>query len=468
MVKRNLVKLADFYKYTHYKQYPKDTRTIYSYLEARKIESPVDGYSGGLEQFTKHGTLFYGLQMFIKEFLLTPITQQDIDEAEIFSNNAFGTQYFNRKGWQHILEKHNGYLPVRIKAVPEGTVVPLKNVLVTIENTDEEVPFITNFVETLLMNACWYPITVGTISYNIKQTIKEFAEKTGCQVSPFHLNDFGFRGASSVESAGIGGSAHLINFMGTDTSIAIDYAMHYYNAPHCGFSVAATEHSTTTSHGKENELKAYEQFLDSYPSGILSIVIDSYDTMKAVEMLGTVLKDKVLARDGKTVFRPDSGDPVLMSLEVVKALDKYFGSTVNEKGFKTINPKIGVIYGDGIDNFTIYKILKCLYENKYSTDNIVFGMGGALLQKVNRDTFGFAIKCSAINRDGVWHDVFKESNSGFKKSKAGRMKLIKGESGELYTVREENASEDILQTVFENGKLIKEYTFDEIKERAGR
>lgn len=460
--KENIILLTDAYKLTHWKQYPPDTKRVYSYFESR----------GG--KFNE--TVFYGLQILLKKYLEGQILEAwMIDEAEEFCKNMFGADYFNREGWDYILREHKGRLPVQIKAVPEGSKIPYRNVLMTIENTDEKVPWITNFLETLLVQV-WYPTTVATLSSKIKELGKRYAELTSDNpVSQFLLNDFGFRGTSSLESAGIGGSAHLISFQGTDTLHGITYAQRYYDADVCGNSVMATEHSTTTIYGKSGELEAYNRFIDECPEGILSVVSDSYNIFRAIKWFGTELKEKILARGQKTGFakfvvRPDSGNPVEMSLKTVKLLDKYFGSTTNSKGFKVINPKVGVIYGDGINYDSIKEILETLKENGYSIDNIVFGMGGGLLQQVNRDTQKFAFKCSAALRGDRWVDVYKDpvTDRG-KQSKKGKLKLVPRHTPwerHYATVSSRSKEQDILKTVFENGNIVKEYTFEDIRKRA--
>ncbi len=447
----NIILLTDAYKATHWKQYPKDTKRVYSYFESR----------GG--KFDE--TLFYGLQILLIKYLEGQVLEQwMIDEADAFLSEVFGVDYFNKEGWQYILDTYDGRLPVRIKAVKEGSVVPTRNVLMTIENTDDNVPWLTNFLETLLVQV-WYPTTVATLSYEVKKLGQAFAEKTSDNpVSPFLLNDFGFRGVSSVESAGIGGSAHLVSFLGTDTLEGIRYAKTYYNAEACGFSVMATEHSTTTIYGRDNELSAYEAFLDACPSGLLSVVSDSYNLYQAIEWFGTKLRDKILSREGKFVVRPDSGDPVEVSLRCVQMLDAYFGSTVNSKGYKVLNPKVGVIYGDGINYYSIQLILENLERNGYAIDNIVFGMGGGLLQQVDRDTQKFAFKCSAALIGDEWVDVYKDpvTDNG-KHSKRGRLNLVKNELGEYVTTSYRVCGDDELHTVFENGFLTNRLKFDDIK-----
>jgi nicotinamide phosphoribosyltransferase len=454
-MKSNFILMSDAYKMTHWFQYPEKTEHIYSYFESRGGEFP--------------NTLFYGLQAILKKwFVGKVVTNEMIGEAADFCYKVFGEEYFNYKGWKHIVEKHDGYLPIRIKAVPEGLIVPNRNVLMTVENTDPAVPWLTNFCETVLVQ-CWYPVTVATQSYHIKQLIKKYCEETGCDFSPFMLHDFGFRGVSSVESAGLGGSAHLINFMGTDTLEGIRYAMEYYNSDVCGFSVMAAEHSTVTIYGKENEAKAYENFMEKCPHGIISIVCDSYDTINATkEIFGSQLKQKIIMRDGKVVLRPDSGDPTKMSFAVVDALWDKFGGSVNQKGFKVLNPKVGVIYGDGINYISINDILFNLRANGYAASNMVFGMGGALLQHPNRDTLQFAFKCSNAIVNGFSRDVYKDPiTSTMKKSKSGRLKLIRN-NGTFATVAETPFydEDNILKLIFENGELLTDHKFEDIRKRS--
>lgn len=458
LLDKNIILMTDYYKQTHHKFYDDKLETVYSYFESR----------GG--EFDS--TLFFGLQYYLKKYLEGPVvTQEMIDQADQFLEAGFfGMKYFNREGWQYILDKHNGRLPILIKAVNEGRVIPAKNILFSIENTDPKVPFITNFVETLLMKV-WYPTTVATLSKKIKDLLEVYAELCGTVAHPFMLNDFGYRGVSSEESAGIGGAAHLVNFQGTDTIKGIVYAMKYYNQKEvCGFSVAAAEHSTVTSYGKENEAYAYSCFIEAFPNGILSVVSDSYDIYNAVENIyGKQLKEKILAREGKFVVRPDSGDPTEVSLKVIEGLWKAFGGTVNDKGYKVLNPKVGVIYGDGINYESIDKILKAITDAGYSIDNIVFGMGGALLQQVNRDTNKFALKCSAARVGGQWIDVFKDPITDHGKvSKKGILELYYDDEEKVYfTDNPSNvhnyAQIPQLETVFENGKIVKEFTFDEVK-----
>lgn len=472
----NICTMSDSYKGTHWPQYPKGTSEVYSYLESR----------GG--KFDN--TLFSGLQIILKKYLVGQVvTEQKIQSAKKLWDAHIGPGVFNEKGWRHILEKHNGYLPLKIKAVPEGMSVPTSNVLVTVQNTDPEVPWLTNYVETLLLQV-WYPITVGTLSREIKKVLVKYLKKTTSldseglknQVS-FMLHDFGYRGSTSIESAGIGGFAHILNFMGTDTIAAIETAQEYYNTDNIlAFSVPASEHSTITSWGESNEVKAFENMLDSYPTGLVACVSDSFDILRACgDYWGGILRDKIIQRDGRLVIRPDSGDPVETLRQVFKILYDKFPGGVNDRGFKVLHNNVRVLQGDGVNYESIIEILDMMVEEGFSVENIVFGMGGALLQKVDRDTQNFAFKCSHIVINGKEVDVRKnpieiDSNgnrkSSFKSSKPGKLKLMSKDEQNVVFVnlftQEHSQDEigDIMNTVFENGVLLKDWTFEEVRERS--
>jgi nicotinamide phosphoribosyltransferase len=360
---KNLILNTDSYKVSMFKQYPAGTTGVYSYIESR----------GGRYD----STVFFGLQAFIKEYLLAPITQMDIDIAdEILTAHG---EPFNRAGWQYILDKHNGYLPLVIRSVPEGTVVPVKNVLATIENTDPNVPWLTTWVETPILRAVWYGTTVSTQSKFIKNIITEYLEKSGDPTTiGFKLHDFGARGVSSLESAGIGGAAHLVNFMGTDTLSGILLAREYYNAGVAGFSIPAAEHSTITSWGRAGEVKAYSNMVKQFgvPGALLAVVSDSYDIYEACRMWSTGdLKQQVIDSGATVVIRPDSGDPVEVLPKMFRILAEGFGYTTNTKGYKVLN-NVRVLWGDGINQLSIKSILSVMVDmHGYSADNIAFGMG---------------------------------------------------------------------------------------------
>lgn len=459
---KNLILNTDSYKVSMFKQYPAGTTGVYSYIESR----------GG--RYDR--TVFFGLQAFIKEYLLDPITQQDIDIAdELLTQHG---EPFNREGWQHILDKHRGYLPVVIRTVPEGTVVPVKNVLATIENTDPECFWLTTWLETALLRAVWYPTTVATQSWSIRRLILDFLEKTGDpNLIDFKLHDFGARGVSSLESAAIGGAAHLVSFMGTDTISGVLYAREYYNAGVAGFSIPAAEHSTITSWGRTGEVDAYRNMLNQFakPGGIVAVVSDSYDIYNAAARLwGEELRQQVVDSGAIIVIRPDSGDPVEVNRRLIAILGEKFGYTVNSKGFKVLN-NVRLIQGDGVNELTIRSILGSFMSMGWSADNIAFGMGGALLQQVDRDTQKFAMKCSAALVNGEWIDVQKDpATDPGKKSKAGRVSLWKSGSEWASSVDRPHGwydkalgdFEEVLEEVYRDGNLVKEITFNEIRENA--
>lgn len=457
---KNILLNTDSYKASHWLQYPPNTEVVHSYIESRGGVYPV--------------TVFFGLQMFLKEYLSKPITQEMIDEAEFFWK-AHG-EPFNKEGWQYILKEHNGYLPVRIHAVREGTVVPTRNALVTVENTDPKCFWLTSYIETSLLRAVWYPTTVATNSWSIKQIIREYLKETAVpealQGLPFKLHDFGARGVSSFESAGLAGAAHLVNFMGTDTVTGALFAMKYYNETEMvAFSVPAAEHSSITTWLKEGEIEAYrnmlKQFGGKYP--IISVVSDSYDIYRAVEeMWGGELKEEVIKCGSMLVIRPDSGKPAEVVAKVAMLLDATFGSEVNSLGYKALK-NVRIIQGDGINEHSIRDILATLRGYGFSADNMVFGMGGALLQQVNRDTQQWAMKASAALIDGKWIDVFKDpvTDKG-KWSKKGRLMLYRNrETNEMFTNvmahNSETKFEPMLVPVFENGRILREYTFKEVR-----
>jgi len=464
----NLLLNTDSYKASHWLQYPPNTDATFFYIESR----------GGLYD----RTVFFGLQAILKEYLAKPITHADVDEARDFF--AGHGEPFNESGWRYIVDQHKGLLPVRIRAVPEGTVVPTHNALVTIESTDPKAYWVPSYIETLLLRL-WYPVTVATISWHAKQTIRQFLERTSDDPVgqlPFKLHDFGARGVSSAESAALGGAAHLVNFMGTDTVSGVLAAKAYYHEPMAGFSIPAAEHSTITSWGRENEVDAYRNMLKQFgkPGAIVAVVSDSYDIFHAIrEHWGKTLKDEIIASGATVVVRPDSGDPVAVVHQCIELLDEAFGHTVNGKGFKVLN-YVRVIQGDGINPNSIRAILERITSAGYATDNVAFGMGGALLQQLNRDTQKFALKCSAARINGHWIDVYKDpiTDKG-KQSKRGRMTLLKhreygtfktvpvpAEAASLDEVVKPLGYEDALVTVWEDGHIGNDWTFTEVRARA--
>ena len=451
----NILLKTDSYKASHWVQYLPKTEFVWSYFESR---------GGAFDE-----TVFFGLQYILDTHFKNPITQDDVDEARDFWT-AHGLT-FNHAGWSRLVEKHGGRLPVEIRAVPEGTVVPTGNVLMTVVNTDPEFYWLTNYLETLLVQT-WYPSTVATQSREMKKILMKYLDKTGDPAGiDFKLHDFGFRGVSSYEQAAIGGAAHLLNFLGTDNVAGIIMLQEHYGAEMPGFSIPASEHSTITAWGREDEYKAFENMLDQHPTGLVACVSDSFDIYKACRAWSCEpLKSKIMNREGTLVVRPDSGHPPEVVVNVLNLLAEGFGTTTNDKGYKVLPDQLRIIQGDGIDRLMLKKILHAMERVGYSADNIAFGSGGGLLQQVNRDTSKYAFKCSSVTVKGEERDVYKDpiTDPG-KVSKKGKLKLIKNEDGTYETVRADNLhysmDKNELVTYYKNGKQ-RRVSFGAIKERA--
>ncbi len=462
MIENNICLLTDSYKITHHYFYPKGTKKIYSYLESRV----------GAE-FNK--TIFYGLQYIIKKYLKGKVVSQEkIDEADNLMQTHLGEGIFNREGWQYILDEFDGMLPIEIKAVPEGTPVDVGNVLMTVENTDDKCYWLVNYLESLLLQV-WYPSTIATLSAEVRKLANFYLDVTGSDKSnlDFMLHDFGYRGATSTESSMLCGSAHLLSFSGTDTIPALTIPENYYNDSEVyGFSVQATEHSVMTSLGQDGEIQQALNVIENAKNGILSMVIDSYDYrnfLRQASTEGSELNDailKFLSVDGnKVVFRPDSGEPVSTTIDCLNILESGFGSYDTESGYKVFDANIGLLWGDGLNYHKIRDILFAMKSNGWAAENIIFGMGGGLHSSVNRDTQRNAFKCSAQLRDGQWFDIFKNPLDSSKKSKTGRFKLIE-DDGSFKTISIDDEGDDILRTVFKDGKLLVDEKYCDVKLRA--
>ena len=452
----NLLLMSDSYKYSHIPQYPPNTEYISCYIESR----------GGAKE-----SVFFGLQAFIKQYLLTSITKDMVDEAQDVVV-AHGLPFF-RDPWDIIVNEFSGKLPISIQAVSEGTVMATSNVQVQITNTDKRFFWLPSFLETAILRSVWYPSTVATKSREMKKLlIKSIEDTSDGKVFPqinFKLHDFGARGATSHESASIGALGHLLNFMGTDTIEAIVSAKRYYNENMAGWSIPASEHATITSWGSANEQQAFENMIDQFAGKdkIYACVSDSYNIYHAVGHLwGEVLKEKIISKGGTLVVRPDSGDPTVVPIDVIKILMSKFGFETNSKGYKVLPSYIRVIQGDGITEDSLQVILKNLKEEKLSIDNIAFGMGGGLLQAWNRDTLKYAMKTSAIKKSDSkdWENVFKKPIHGGKTSKAGRLALIFNE-GRYETILEKELGNklNMLHEVYRNGELLIDQTLEEIR-----
>lgn len=442
----NLILDTDSYKSSHFLQYPAGMTRIFSYLESR----------GG-----RYGaTRFFGLQYILDKYLTRRVTKEDVEEARTLIE-AHG-EPFPYDGWMRVVNVHGGKLPLEIRAVPEGTLVPIHNILMSCTNTDPELPWLVGWFETMLMRV-WYPTTVCTQSWNIREIIKKALEQTSDRAAeelPFKLHDFGSRGVSSRESAGIGGLSHLVNFLGSDTLEALRVGRNHYDAELAGFSIPAAEHSTITSWGKEHEVDAYRNMVKQFGKAgkIFAVVSDSYDLKHAINVFwGETLRQEVEESGATLVVRPDSGDPPAMVRLAVNALAAKYGTTLNSKGYKVLN-HVRVIQGDGIDEQTITQILQNLLVDGYSAENVSFGMGGALLQKVDRDTQRFAYKASAGLIDGQYRGIYKDpvTDPG-KRSKDGVLDLVE-ENGRMvtraYYTFDTDFPDSLMRTVYRDGELL--------------
>ncbi len=458
----NIITLTDSYKVTHAKQYPPGTEYVYSYFESRGGEFPE--------------TVFFGLQYILKRYLCGKVvTQEKIDRADWIYQRHFGAPWFNRAGWEYILKEYDGHLPVSIKAVAEGAIVPTRNVLMTVENTDPKCWWLTNYIETLLVQT-WYPSTVATISRSMRDIIVRALEQSGTPgLIDYMLHDFGCRGATTMESAAIAGAAHLINFQGTDTVPALEMILDHYTkgmpTDVAGHSIPAAEHATITSWGEGHELDAYRNMLEQFPTGLVAVVSDSWDIYRACrELWGSGLRDAVMERDGRVIIRPDSGDPLVTVPSLLEILATAFGSTVNGNGYRVLPEVIRLIQGDWVKRHTIGPILEAVMARGFSVDNIAFGCGGGLVQSCDRDTSEYAFKCSQVTVNGEARDVFKRPvDMPTKASKRGRLKLVRPsktlDPAAYATVPEDVRGQDFLVETFRNGLLVVERTFAGICER---
>lgn len=452
----NILINTDNYKHCHYPLYPPGTEYVSSYVESRGGRFPV--------------TMFMGLQAYLREYLMRPITLEDIDEAEFIEREQ--GMHFNRDNWLGVLNDHGGYLPVEIEAIPEGTVLPTRNVLVQLVNTDPRYWWVTSFFETALLRAIWYPTTIGTVSWIAKQVIREALELTSDnpQILRNTLHDYGARGVSSFESAALGGMAHLVNFSQSDTVPGIMAAKHYYNATKVSNSGPNSEHAAFCAWGEAHEADALLNMMRVHSRhGVVMLLSDSYNHERCVkEIIGRQLRDEVRAFPGLVGIRPDSGDIVQVTSETTEWLMDAFGYEVNSKGYRVLPPYIRVVQGDGVTIDSLPKVFTEMKRRGLSAENALFGMGGGLLQHHNRDTLNFGQKGSAVCVNGEWRDIFKApTGASFKVSKRGRLAL-KYENGTYETVARDSIApeQNLLVPVFRNGKLLKKWDFSELVERS--
>jgi len=479
-MKLKALSLKDFYKTDHIHQYLDGTESVYSNMTPRT--SRLSGVTGVVN---------FGVQYLVSEFLVKVFNEtffnrpkeEVVKEYKRRMDTSLGPNAFSLS---HIEALHDlGYLPIELKALPEGTVSPIKVPVMTIRNTRPEFFWVTNFLETLISSVMWHPITSATIAFEYRKLLKKYEDLTSDMAgfSQWQGHDFSFRGHTSPESAIVSGAAHLLSFTGTDTIPSIDFVEDYYGANAenelIGGSVTATEHSVMCLGGKETEFQTYERLLNQYPKGILSVVSDTWDYWKVLTQTVPALKDKILARDGKLVIRPDSGDPVLVVCGdpsapegspqrkgTVQLLWETFGGTTNTKGYRQLDSHIGTIYGDSITLERAETICSLLAAAGFASTNVVFGIGSYTYQYVTRDTFGFAVKATHGIINGKPIDIFKDpaTDNGVKKSAKGLLR-VNADLTLSQQVSEAEEKEGLLRTVFKDGVTYNTETLSEIRAR---
>ena len=501
---------VDCYKVDHRRQYAEGTTRVLSNYTNRG--SRIDDI---------HHVVHFGLQAFLVKWSAAwePFFEAEEDEvAALYEEFVTAVIGPNQVGSDHIRALHQlGYLPLRFCGLPEGTLVPLRVPSFTVENTIPEFFWLTNYIESVLSASYWQPSTSATLAHQFRQLLNRWALKTTGSIDgvEFQGHDFSFRGMPGEEAAAASGAGHLLSFLGSDALNVIPWVADNYSGLDNGMilgSVPATEHSVATSYGREGDQAYFEHLLDIYPSGIVSAVSDSYDLWETLTVTLPALKERIMARDGKLVIRPDSGDPVNIVTGTVKwregtprvydrTSDEYipapedyqfepaqkgvvellwdeFGGTVNEQGYKVLDPHLGVIYGDAITYERAEKIMERLAAKGFASTNIVFGVGSYIYQYKTRDTFGSAIKATWIEENGVGKDIYKDpiTDNGTKKSARGRVAVIRdsdpgegtvgdlvlfdGESGAAI----ERAGESLLQPVWKDGQFVQYQSYQNVRE----
>ncbi len=482
----NALFLTDGYKLDHRRQYPTGTSLVYSNWTPRKSRME------GLDE-----VVFFGLQYFLKKYLIEDFNhhffsqpkEQVVAKYARRINNYLGEHSIS---FDHIEALHDlGYLPIVFKALPEGASVSLRVPMFTMYNTLPEFFWLTNYFETLLSTVIWLPCTAATIAKKYREILSEYAEKTSTapEFIQWQGHDFSMRGMAGLEAGIIASAGHLLSFTGTDTLPAIDFLEEYYNANSdlelIAGSVAATEHSVMCMGTTSGEFDTYKRLItEIYPSGIVSIVSDTWDLWKVLTDIIPALKNEILSRNGKVVIRPDSGDPADILCGnphgkteaerkgVVELLWDIFGGTINSKGYKELVPQIGAIYGDSITLKRAEDICRRLMEKGFASTNIVLGIGSYTYQYNTRDTFGFAMKATYGEVNGEGREIFKDpiTDDGTKKSAKGLMKVVLSEGKyeliDQVSWEEENQGE--LKEVFRDGKMTLETSLAEIRERIGK
>lgn len=476
-MKKQAMLLCDFYKVSHKALYPKGTELIYSTFTPRSSKL----FKTQIEDVT-----VFGIQHFVKEYLINFFNEQFfsqpkqvvVNDYERFLKHTLGLSVVDSS---HIAALHDlGYLPLEIKALDEGTQCPIKIPVLTIQNTLPEFFWLTNYIETLMSCELWQPMTSATIAREFYKTLSNYANLTGGDLNfvPFQGHDFSMRGMSSLSSAISSGMGHLVYFTGTDTIPAISALEEYYEGnierELLGTSIPASEHSIQSAY-QNDERYIHDIITNKHPEGFVSLVSDGYDFWNVVTNILPKLKTTIMARNGRLVVRPDSGDPVKIVIGdaeantewerkgLIECLWDTFGGTVNSKGFKELDTHIGAIYGDSITLERATLISQGLMDKGFASTNIVYGIGSYTYQYNTRDTLGFALKSTLAKINGEEIPIFKDpkTDNGTKKSAKGAVAVVK-QDGKLVLLdnmllEQANAVENnLLTTVFKDGRMVKE------------
>lgn len=477
----NPILAIDAYKLDHRRQYPAGTTRVYSNF------TPRGSRVAGVDR-----VVFFGLQAFLKDYCVDQFGQwfarpedEAVDEYVAFTARILGP---NDIGGEHIRALHRlGYLPLRFCALPEGTLTPLRVPMFTVENTHPEFFWLTNYIESVLSAQMWLPCTSATSAWRLRRLLDAAARRTGgaAESVDWQGHDFSLRGMQAMSAAAASGAGHLLSFTGTDSLPAVEFVDEFYPGADNGFvggSVAATEHSVMSAGGRTSELETYSRILDLYRSGIVSVVSDTWSLWDVITEILPALKERIMARDGKLVIRPDSGDPADIicgdphadpaspaAKGVARLLYELFGGTINDRGFIDLDPHIGMIYGDSITYDRAKDITERLEANGFASTNIVLGVGSFTYTFVTRDTFGFAMKATYVEIDGRARDLFKApvTDDGVKKSATGRLAVrLTGDRDGAYLVERATPLDEklsALQPVWENGRFIRTQSFADVR-----
>jgi len=491
--------MTDGYKTGHHLMYPKGTTLVYSNFTPRSV-SRMPNQAKEIVVFGIQYTIIYINDLYNKEFFSKP-KEEVCGEAKRILSSYLGVNY----NISHFEALHDlGYLPIEVKALPEGSIVGVRIPIMTIHNTLPEFFWLTNFLETLISCLLWKPLHSAAIAFGFKKILLSYAKKTNPDALAFvdfQCHDFAYRGMQSPEAAISSDLGFLTSFKGTDTVPALLAAEYYYDEQNAGFSVPASEHSVLTAYGKEDEISCFERVMSIFPTGILSMVSDSFDLWKVCTEYLPKLKEQILARDGKLVIRPDSGDPVeiICGILTIQVDDKYltqdgplafvskneakgviellwdvFGGTTTEQGYKVLDSHIGCIYGDGITLDRAEEICKRLEAKGFASTNIVLGVGSFQLGMASRDSQGSAIKSTYVEVEGKGREIFKDpiTDDGTKKSAKGLLAVYRHAAGnDVYLADQvswKEANNCELKTVFLNGKLTKKFTLAEVRENLSK